>query len=576
VFNDLMLSTTANDVVADMLREKIRATVNDPETAEALCPKDHPFGSKRPCLDTNYFQTYNLPHVRLVDLRAHPITTITESGIDTAEESFDFDAIVYATGFDAMTGPVVAVDITGRDGYTLKEKWADGPSTYLGLTTTGFPNFFTITGPGSPSVLSNMAVSIEQHVDWVADCIDRLRTSGFETIEPTPLAEAGWNQHVDDGARITLYPTANSWYMGANVPGKPRVFLPYVAGVDVYRAACDEVVDRDFLGFSLDGPAGPQCNDGVVRRMQVDVAFMLDMMATLELPPMELMTVEDARGLMTAMDAMRPPPQDVGEVLDGVLPGAAGDLEYRLYRPPTHGPHPVVAYFHGGGWVLGNLDSDDPLCRDLCLRSDAVVVSVNYRHAPEARFPAAADDAFAAVQWIAAQADALGGIPGQLAVAGWSAGANIAAVACQLARDAGGPDILGQVLLAPVTDADTGRPSYEENADGYLLTAAGMRWFWDHYADPADRKDPKASPLRGDLHDLPPALIVTAEFDPLRDEGIAYAEALASAGVPVHHIAARGHIHTSLTMVGMVLSGAEVRAEMGDIMKGFFRATVPA
>ena len=206
VFNDLLSNPTSNDVVAEMIREKIRSTVHDPETAEALCPKDHPFGSKRPCLDTNYFQTYNLPHVRLVDLRTRPIVSITESGIETTKGSIEFDAIVYATGFDAMTGPVVAVDIKGRDGLSLREKWADGPSTYLGLTTVGFPNFFTVTGPGSPSVLSNMAVSIEQHVEWIAGCLDDLRAGGFQSIEPTPLAEAGWNQHVDDGASITLYP----------------------------------------------------------------------------------------------------------------------------------------------------------------------------------------------------------------------------------------------------------------------------------------------------------------------------------------------------------------------------------
>jgi cation diffusion facilitator CzcD-associated flavoprotein CzcO/acetyl esterase/lipase len=576
VFNDVLSSTTANDVVAEMVREKIRSVVVDPETAEALCPKDHPFGSKRPCLDTNYFQTYNLPHVQLVDLRRHPIISMTQSGIETTDESFEFDAIVYATGFDAMTGPVVAVDITGRDGVSLREKWADGPSTYLGLTTVGFPNFFTITGPGSPSVLSNMAVSIEQHVDWVAGCLDDLRARGVRSIEPTPVAEAGWNQHVDDGASITLYPTADSWYMGANVPGKPRAFLPYVAGVDAYRAACDEVVVRDYLGFSLVGPAGSQCHDGVIRRLQVDVAMLIKTMEELILPPMESLSVEEARGLMQAMDTVRPPGRDVGEVVDGELPGAGAELAYRLYRPASAGPHPVVAYFHGGGWVLGSLDSDDPLCRDLCRSADVVVVSVNYRHAPEARFPGAADDAFAAVQWIAAHASELGGIPGQLAVAGWSAGANIAAVACQLARDAGGPDLVGQVLLNPVTDGSMRTPSYDVNGDGYILTAALMQWFWDHYADPADRRDPKASPLRGDLSNLPPALIVTAEFDPLRDEGRAYAEALASAGVPVQLLEARGHVHTSVTMVDVILSGADVRAQMAEGIRGFFRAAVPA
>ena len=265
----------------------------------------------------------------------------------------------------------------------------------------------------------------------------------------------------------------------------------------------------------------------------------------------------------------------MGEVVDGVLPGAEGELAYRLYRPATAGPHPVVAYFHGGGMVLGNLDSDDPFCRDLCRTADAVVVSVNYRHAPEARFPAAADDGFAAVQWIAAHAAELGGIPDQLAVAGWSAGANIAAVACQLARDAGGPDIVGQLLLTPVTDGSMSTPSYEENGLGYVLTAPLMQWFWDHYADPADRSDPKASPLRGDLSNLPPALIVTAEFDPLRDEGRAYAEALAAAGVPVQQIEGRGQIHTSLTMTDVLPSSADLRAQMGEALRGFFRACRP-
>jgi cation diffusion facilitator CzcD-associated flavoprotein CzcO/acetyl esterase/lipase len=574
VFNDVLVNPASNEIVAEMIREKIRAIVVDPDTAETLCPKDHPFGTKRPCLDTNYFQTYNLPHVRLVDLRKQPIATVTETGIDTSDESFEFDAIVYATGFDAMTGPLVAVDITGHEGISLKKKWSDGPSTYLGLTTLGFPNFFTITGPGSPSVLSNMVVSIEQHVDWVVGCLDDLRGKGFETIEPTSLAEAGWNQHVNDCAAITLYPTANSWYMGANVPGKPRVFLPYVGGVDAYRAACDEVAAKDYLGFTLAGPGGSHCNDGVVRRLQPDVAMVLELMAAMELPTIDSLPVPDARAFLEATAAERPPGPDVGEIVDGVLPGADGELGYRIYRPDSPGPHPIVAYFHGGGWVLGSLDSDDPFCRDLCVRSDAVIVSVNYRHAPEARFPAAADDAFAAVKWIAANAIELGGIPGQLAVAGWSAGGNVAAVACQLARDAGGPDIVGQLLLTPVTDSDASRFSYEENAEGYLLTAALMRWFWDHYADPADRTDPKASPLRGDAANLPPALIVTAEFDPLRDEGEAYAEALAAAGVPVRHLAARGHTHTSLTMVDVVLSGADLRGQMAESLRSFFPAPV--
>ena len=578
VFADQVVNPASNEIVAEMIRDKIRSIVKDPETAEALCPQDHYFGTKRPCLDTGYFETYNLPHVRLVDLRKQPITSITEQGIETPDESFEFDAIVYATGFDAMTGALVAVDVAMGGGLSLKDKWAGGPSTYLGLMTVGFPNFFMITGPGSPSVLSNMAVSIEQHVDWVVGCLKDMRDEGFETIEPTPLAESGWDQHVRDCAAITLYPTANSWYMGANVPGKPRVFLPYIGGVDAYRRACDEVVAQGYLGFQMAGPGGEQCRDGVIRRMQPDVAMVLEMMAELGLPPLETLPVADARAFMTAIAATRPPSPEVGEVTDGVMPGPDGDLPYRLYRPaaPPEGPHPVVVYFHGGGWVLGDLDSDDPLCRDLCARTAAVVVSVNYRHAPEARFPAAAEDAFAALRWVDANASELGGIPGQLAVAGWSAGGNIAAVACQKARDAGGPDISGQLLITPVVDSQMTRPSFSENGDGYILTGALMRWFWDHYADPADRGDPGVAPLRGNLDGLPPVCIVTADFDPLRDEGVAYARALEAAAVPVRHVRARGHTHTSVTMVGVVISGAPVRAEMAEALRGFFPAPVRA
>jgi cation diffusion facilitator CzcD-associated flavoprotein CzcO/acetyl esterase/lipase len=566
VFADQAVNPVSNELVAEMIREKIRAIVKDPRTAEALCPKDHPFGTKRPCLDTGYFETFNLPHVRLVDLRQTPIVTLTEAGIDTTEESLQFDAIVFATGFDAMTGPLVSVDVTGADGVTLRDKWETGPATYLGLMTTGFPNFFMITGPQSPSVLSNMIVSIEQHVDWVADCLQRLRAEGFERIEPTPLAEAGWVQHNQDCADITLYQRANSWYMGANVPGKPRVFLPYVGGVDTYRRACDEVAERNLLGFRLDGPAGSRCDDGVIRRIQPDVAIMLDLMASLGLPPMETMSAADARAFLVAIDADRPPGPAVGEIADGVLPGPAGDIAYRLYRPPSAGPHPMIVYFHGGGWVLGSLDSDDPFCRDLCVRTGAVVVSVNYRHAPEHRYPAAADDAFAATAWLAANAGRLGGIPGQLTVAGWSAGGNLAAITCQRARDAGGPHIASQLLITPVTDCDLGRSSYSRNGEGFVLTTALMRWFWDHYADEADRAAPKASPLRGTLAGLPPAVVVTAEFDPLCDEGEAYARALTAAGVPVQQIRARGHIHTSLTMVDVMISGAPVRAELAEAL----------
>lgn len=570
-FNDLLLNPASNETIAEFIRAKIRGIVKDPVTAEALCPTNHPFGTKRPCLDDNYFDTYNLPHVTLVDLLKDPIQTITETGIDTESGSCVFDALVFATGFDAMTGAIVSVDIKGRDGLRLADKWVDGPKTYLGLMSVGFPNFYMVTGPGSPSVLSNMAVSIEQHVDWICDTLEDLRGRGVDRIEPTEMAEAGWVQHVNDVADLTLYPRANSWYMGANVPGKPRVFLPYVGGVGNYRTICEEVVGDDYLGFVLEGDGQRQCNDGIVRRVQPDVKIMLDVMADLGLPALDTLTVNEARAFIVETQQQRAPGPDVGEIVDGQFPGASRDLDYRLYRPATPGPHPIVAYFHGGGWVLGGAASDDPLCRDLCVRSNAIILSANYRHAPEDRFPAAPDDGYAALQWISENVESLGGVPGQLAVAGWSAGANVAAVVCQTTSDNKGPSIAGQVLLTPVTDGSKKWPSMVENAEGYVLTSALMDWFWDHYADPTDRSNPKASPLRAtDLSGLPPALVVTCEFDPLRDEGAAYADALAVAGVDVEHLSARGQIHTSIPAVDMLRSGVYVREAMAAALKGFF------
>ena len=315
----------------------------------------------------------------------------------------------------------------------------------------------------------------------------------------------------------------------------------------------------------------------MVRRLQPDVGMVLDMLAAMNLPTFNSMPAEQARAFLDQLNAARPPGPAVGEIVDGTLPGAAGPLAYRVYRPATPGPHPVVVYFHGGGWVLGAADSDDPLLRDLCRRSGVLIVSVDYRHAPEARFPAAADDGLAALRWVSANAASLGGAPGPVAVAGWSAGANVAAVACQQARDTGGPAIAGQLLMTPVTDCDMTTPSYVENAEGYVLTAPLMTWFWDYYADPADRAHPKASPLRAaSLAGLPPACVVTCQFDPLRDEGMAYAQAMAAAGVPVQRISARSHTHTSLSMVDVVVSGEPVRAQMAEALRGFFKATVAA
>jgi len=254
-FNDLIFNQEANDTAADFVRGKIREIVKDPRTAELLAPKNHPIGTKRICVDTRYFETYNRPNVHLIDVRSAPIAEITPAGLRTTEAEFEFDAVVFATGFDAMTGALTAIDIHSTDGSTLKAKGEDGPRTYLGLMCAHFPNMFMITGPGSPSVLSNMHVSIEQDVNWISDCLAYLRANGVTRMEATQEAEDNWVLHGIEVANKTLYPKAASWYMGANIEGKPRVFMPYIGGVNAYKQKCAEVAANGYTGFNLTGPA---------------------------------------------------------------------------------------------------------------------------------------------------------------------------------------------------------------------------------------------------------------------------------------------------------------------------------
>jgi cyclohexanone monooxygenase len=251
-FKDIATSQAANDLTAEFVREKVRGIVKDPETAEILIAKDYPIGTKRICADSGYFETYNRDNVRLVDINASPIHEITPKGIRAGSEEHAFDAIVFATGFDAMTGTLLRIAIQGRDGQTLNDKWEAGPRTYLGLMTAGFPNMFMITGPGSPSVLSNMMVSIEQHVDWVTGCLGYLRDQNIGVMEADLAAENAWVEHGNEVAYQTLYPSAASWYMGANIEGKPRVFMPYIGGVGTYRVTCDEVAANGYEGFRLE------------------------------------------------------------------------------------------------------------------------------------------------------------------------------------------------------------------------------------------------------------------------------------------------------------------------------------
>src|SRR3977135_3546893 len=258
VYNNLGLDKAANDTAANFVREKIAEIVRDPQTAKLLQPNNHPIGSKRICIDSEYFAAFNRSNVTLVDIRSNPIEEILPSAVRAGGKDYEVDALVLATGFDAMTGSVAKIDIRGRGGQTLNQEWAEGRRTYLGLMSAGFPNLFIITGPGSPSVLSNMIVSIEQHVDWIADCIGYMRERDLDAMEARKDAEDSWGGQCNEVARGTLYPQANSWYMGANIPGKPQIFMPYIGGVGAYRQICNDVAAKGYEGFAMTAAQRPR------------------------------------------------------------------------------------------------------------------------------------------------------------------------------------------------------------------------------------------------------------------------------------------------------------------------------
>lgn len=249
VVGDALINEASNRRVAAFIHRKIKSIVRDPQTAEDLCPTSHPVGTKRICVDIGYYETFNQPHVRLCNINRAPIERITPTGVQLRGEHVELDTLVLATGFDAMTGALNDIDIRGANGQRLREKWAEGPRTYLGLLIAGFPNLFTITGPGSPSVLSNMLVSIEQHVDFICSCLDHMKANGLTRVETGLDHEDAWVTHVNQVAQATLFPKAGSWYMGANIPGKPRVFMPYAGGVGPYREICDNVARDNWRGF---------------------------------------------------------------------------------------------------------------------------------------------------------------------------------------------------------------------------------------------------------------------------------------------------------------------------------------
>ena len=252
-FGDTLTDQKANDLITAFIKKKIRARINDPALAEKLIPKDHGFGLRRVPMETNYYEVYNRDNVRLVDVLADPIERVTPAGIETHEHAFDFDMIIYATGFNAVVGALERIDIRGIGGQSLKDKWVEGPRTYLGMQTAGFPNFFTLVGPHNGATFCNIPRCIEQNVDWLTDALKHMRAHGFTQMSATVDAEDAWTQHVYEAAQRTLFPTVDSWFMNVNrnLPEKKRTFLLYTGGSPVYREKCEQVAANNYEGFEL-------------------------------------------------------------------------------------------------------------------------------------------------------------------------------------------------------------------------------------------------------------------------------------------------------------------------------------
>jgi cation diffusion facilitator CzcD-associated flavoprotein CzcO/acetyl esterase/lipase len=553
-FSDLVIDEQANETLAEYIRGRIHELVEDPSTAELLSPNDHPYGSKRPPFETDYYETFNRPNVDLIDARSTPIEEITPKGIRTSQTTFEFDAIVLATGFDAVTGPLLELNMTGRDSLALEKKWADGPTSYLGIQIADFPNFFMITGPKSAALQYNTPLAIEDHVDFVANAIAKVAAEEAPTFEATREAEQAWGDLTEGVLHLTVIPKAKgSWYMGENVPGKPRATYLFPSGAPLYRAICFQVEQLGFAGFAIGGvttPVPPFAN------LEPSTALLLIALLNQGLRPLHEYGLEELRSTIDSLTQLQAPAPEMRVEVLSTPPG-------RLYVPESQEPMPTLLFFHGGGWMAGSPAAADAPCRNLAADLGAIVFAVEYRLTPEHPFPAAPDDAFAALQWAREHIKDYGGDPERLVVMGESAGANLAAVTALRARDEG-IDLAAQILLYPPIDPDAQTASRTEFVGAPFFSTEAINAMWMVYLNGAEVTAMAAPSRAASLAGLPPTLLLTAECDPLRDEGEDYGRALHNAGVSIEQHRLNGQLHAALNMDGFIPAAQQFRTLVGE------------
>jgi cation diffusion facilitator CzcD-associated flavoprotein CzcO/acetyl esterase/lipase len=561
-FGDLLHNKEANDTVSEYIRDRITERVEDPVVADLLSPKGYAYATKRAPFEYGYFETFNQENVELVDVQSTPIRSITATGVETSAQHFGFDVIVMATGFDAITGSLLRMGLIGRNGAELAARWADGPHTYLGIAVPDFPNLFMITGPQSPSVIYNMPLAIEDHVEFASAAIEATLGRGADLVEATAQAGDAWQVLVSGIADATLMTQTASWYMGANIPGKPRAALLFVGGAPLYRAICAEVEATGFGGFRIGEETAPLPSSML---LDPKVATVLGLIMLGDARSYEQLSVEEQRAMLESFVLVQAPPRQSVKFEERTYPTAAAEhlnlhLPVRIYHPDAKGPLPVVVLLHPGGWVGGSIALSHAPSTELAEELGAVVVTPSYRLAPEHPFPAAIDDAYAALQWAAEHAAELGGDPARIVIAGESAGATLAAIAAQRARDENGPRLAAQVLLYPPIHPTADTESRRLFPHGPVVGVAAVTQMWELYlGDLALQDSPLASPRNASsLEGLPPALVLTAEIDPTRDEAEAYGHALAAAGVPTEVKRLDGFIHATLNLGGYVPRTREI------------------
>ncbi|QIX27760.1 alpha/beta hydrolase fold domain-containing protein [Nocardioides sp. JQ2195] len=567
-FEDVLLDQDANDTAADYIRSRIRERVQDPATADLLCPTTYPYGTKRPPLETDYYEAFNRDSVSLVDVSANPIDAVVPEGVRLADSTVhEFDVLILATGFDACTGPLLAMNITGRNGVRLADEWADGPQTYLGVTVHGFPNLFMVTGPQSPSVLYNMPLAIEDHIDLFADTLTWMADHGHLVIEPTRQAQDQWVAETTAISEMTLLPkSASSWYMGANIPGKPRRVLVYLGGAPRYRAICDNVQAHDYRGFRFSDTSHGLDEATGARALDPSVMFVVQALKEQQFPGFRAVGVDAARATVDSFVDMQAPKKEVASVTEASY-GGDPEQRVRIYRPDEDAAEkPVLVYFHGGGFVAGSLEVADEPARDLALRTGAIVVSATYRRPPEHKFPAAHDDASAALQWVVEHVSEHGGDPHRIALAGDSAGANLAAWAAVRAAQVG-THVSSLALVYPLVNATIDTPSRREFATDHIIELDDLAWFGEQYVASADDvTDPRLALDTADLSGLPPTLVLTNECDTLRDEAELLADRIREAGVEARTIRYDGLAHGVFWMSLAVARGNDQREDVAEFL----------